>query len=95
MFERAQERIVQNGYFDVERVGRLRGCLGQLEEYFTNIEPLAYLDDISSKNLLIHNGRTKGNYLGPCSLFAWFFFFLLFAGMEFLSFLEAGFFATL
>lgn len=60
MLERAQERIVQNGYFDVERVERLRGCLGQLEEYFTNIEPLEYLDDISSKNLLIHNGRISG-----------------------------------
>lgn len=60
MLERAAERIVQNGYFDVEKVERLRGCLEQLKDYFASIKPVAYLDDISSKNLLIHNGRISG-----------------------------------
>lgn len=60
MLERAAERIVQNGYFDVEKVERLRGCLEQLKDYFASIKPMAYLDDISSKNLLIHNGRISG-----------------------------------
>lgn len=32
----------------------------QLEEYFSGIKPVAYLDDISSKNLLIHRGRISG-----------------------------------
>ena len=32
----------------------------QLEEYFSGIKPVAYLDDISSKNLLIHSGRISG-----------------------------------
>lgn len=60
MLERAAERIVQNGYFDVAKVGRLRKQMRQLEEYFSNIKLVAYLDDISSKNLLIHNGRISG-----------------------------------
>lgn len=60
MLERAAERIVQNGYFDVEKVGRLRNQMRQLEEYFSGIQPVAYLDDISSKNLLIHSGRISG-----------------------------------
>lgn len=60
MLERATERIVQNGYFDVEKVERLRGCLEQLKDYFASIKPVAYLDDISSKNLLVHNGQISG-----------------------------------
>lgn len=60
MLERATERIVQNGYFDVEKVERLRRQLGQLEEYFAGVRPVVYLDDISSKNLLVHNGQISG-----------------------------------
>lgn len=60
MLERTANRIVQNGYFDVEKVERLRNQMGQLEGYLTGINPVAYLDDISSKNLLIHNGRISG-----------------------------------
>lgn len=60
MLKRAAERIAQNGYFDVEKVERLRNQTGQLGEYFVNIKPIVYLDDISSKNLLIYNGRISG-----------------------------------
>lgn len=60
MLERAEERIVENEYFDIGKVEQLRNQMGQLEEYFTSIKPVAYLDDISSKNLLIHNGRISG-----------------------------------
>lgn len=60
ILERAKDRIGQNGYFDVEKVERLREQMGQLEEYFANIKPVAYLDDISSKNLLIQDGRISG-----------------------------------
>lgn len=60
ILERAEERISQNDYFDVEKVERLRGCLEQLKDYFTSIKPVAYLDDISSKNLLVHNGQISG-----------------------------------
>lgn len=57
ILRRARERIADKGYFSVEKVDRLWGQMEQLEEYFANVRPVAYLDDISSKNLLIHNGR--------------------------------------
>ena len=60
MLDRARERIVRNGYFEVEKVERLRKQMGQWAEYFAGVKPTAYLDDISSKNLLIHNGRISG-----------------------------------
>lgn len=60
MLSRARERIARNGYFDVEKVDRLSGSMSQFEEYFAAVEPVAYLDDITTKNLLIHNGALSG-----------------------------------
>ena len=60
MLERSRERIATNGYFEVEKVDRLWKAAEELEEYFSSIEPIAYLDDVSTKNLLIHNGRISG-----------------------------------
>lgn len=60
MLGRARERIARNGYFDVERVDRLSGGMAQLGEYFAAVKPVAYLDDITTKNLLVHNGALSG-----------------------------------
>ena len=60
MLERANERIAKNRYFDVEKVDRLWRSAEELDGYFAGIEPIAYLDDVSTKNLLIHNGRISG-----------------------------------
>ena len=60
MLDRARNRIIQNGYFEPERVERLWGQMGQLETYFAGMKPVVYLDDVSSKNLLIHGGRISG-----------------------------------
>lgn len=60
ILERAEKLIVQNGYFDVQKVTRLREQKVCLEKYFSAVKPVAYLDDISTKNLLIHNGRISG-----------------------------------
>lgn len=60
MLENAEKLIVQNGYFDVQKVARLRAQKFLLEKYFAGVKPAAYLDDISTKNLLIHNGRLSG-----------------------------------
>ena len=58
--DRAKERIAANGYFETDKVDRLWTLAEQLDEYFSNIKPIAYLDDVSTKNLLIHNGRVSG-----------------------------------
>lgn len=60
MLERAKLRILQNGYFDAKKVEVLCKLEEELEEYFASIEPLAYLDDVSTKNLIIHNGHISG-----------------------------------
>lgn len=60
MLVRAKKRIITNGYFDPEKVERLMKAAEGLEDYFAGIKPVAYLDDISTKNLLIHEGRVTG-----------------------------------
>ena len=63
MLTRAKERIIANGcYFDPEKVERLIEAAKEpeLADYFASIKPIAYLDDISTKNLLIHEGRVTG-----------------------------------
>lgn len=57
---RAKERIITNGYFAPEKVERLIKAAERLGDYFAGIKPIAYLDDISTKNLLIHEGRVAG-----------------------------------
>lgn len=60
MLDRANERIEMNGYFDTDKVQRLWKMSGSLRDYFEGVKPTAYLDDISTKNLLIKNGRVSG-----------------------------------
>ena len=60
MLERARERITRNGYFDAEKVDRLSEAAGELDGYFAGVRPTVYLDDITTKNLLIHNRRVSG-----------------------------------
>ena len=60
MLDRAEERISANGYFDRNKVAQVREKMSVLDEYFSQIKPIAYLDDISTKNLLIHNGKVSG-----------------------------------
>lgn len=61
MLVRAKERILANGcYFDPAKVERLMNEAEGLEDYFAGIRPVAYLDDISTKNLLIHKGQVTG-----------------------------------
>ncbi len=60
---RAKERIIANGcYFEPGKVDRLMEVSKkpELAEYFETIKPTPYLDDISTKNLLIHEGRVSG-----------------------------------
>lgn len=60
MLERAKERIEMNGCFDINKVEQLWEMSEILQDYFHQIKPIAYLDDISTKNLLIENGKVSG-----------------------------------
>lgn len=60
MLDCAEERITENGFFDSEKVMRIKHQKEHLKSYFEELEPVAYLDDISTKNLLIDEGNVSG-----------------------------------
>ena len=60
MLSTAKERIIAGGYFDPEKVVILEKLRKSLEGYFQSLKPQIYLDDVSTKNLLIDNGAVSG-----------------------------------
>ena len=60
MLERARRRIARNGYFDSRKVTQVQAQKAHLEAYFLAVKPVAYLDDVTTKNLLVHDGRLSG-----------------------------------
>jgi len=57
MLDRARYRIKANGYFDTNKVDETEKLIPLFADYFNNLKPVVYLDDISTKNLLVHNGH--------------------------------------
>lgn len=56
----SRESIIKNKVFDSSVCDAVASVLDTLKDYFANINPTAYLDDISTKNILIHNGKLAG-----------------------------------
>ena len=57
---RAEEAIINNGIFSVEYVLKLKQIVPYFKEYFNSIKPEPFLDDITTKNVLIHEGKLSG-----------------------------------
>ena len=57
---RAEEAIINNGIFSVEYVLKLKQIMPNFREYFNSIKPEHFLDDITTKNVLIHEGKLSG-----------------------------------
>lgn len=57
---RAEEGIIKNGIFSVEYVLKLKKIVPYFKEYFNSIKPVPFLDDITTKNVLIHEGKLSG-----------------------------------
>ena len=60
LLDTAEERIKSAGYFEMEKVEFVRREAQRMEKYFKEVQPSAYLDDISTKNLLIEGGKVSG-----------------------------------
>ena len=57
---RAEEAIIKNGIFSVEYVMKLKQIMPNFREYFSSVKPEPFLDDITTKNVLIHEGKLSG-----------------------------------
>jgi Ser/Thr protein kinase RdoA (MazF antagonist) len=57
---RSQDRIVAAGVVDVGHVGRVRDRILAFERYLASVEPRPFLDDTTTKNVLVDRGRLSG-----------------------------------
>lgn len=60
MLGRAEERIKRNQYFDSDKVNIVKKMQPEIQEYLDGVRPTPYLDGISTKNLLICDGKLSG-----------------------------------
>lgn len=58
--ERSRERIKKAEIFSEEAVDKVKKLIHQYSEYFSLIEPVCFLDDITTKNVIINNGDLSG-----------------------------------
>jgi hypothetical protein len=58
--KRSENWILENNLFDVKRVHNVVGLLNKYDSYFMQVEPVPFLDDITTKNVLIHNNQLSG-----------------------------------
>lgn len=58
--ENSKQNIKNNKIFDEKKVDNLTNLSSKYNEYFNGIEPRAFLDDISNKNLMICDGSISG-----------------------------------
>ncbi len=57
---RSRARIEQGGAFDPDHVTRLEARIGDWDRYLAGVRPIAFLDDTTTKNVLVHEGRLSG-----------------------------------
>lgn len=57
---RSRLRIKENNIFDYRKVDSVEVLLENYNDYFNVIEPIPFLDDLSSKNVLIYCGKLSG-----------------------------------
>jgi aminoglycoside phosphotransferase len=60
ILERAQQRMSHSGHPGVAYVARARRALGRYETYFAGVRPVPFLDDTTTKNVLVDQGRFTG-----------------------------------
>ncbi|MCI9617676.1 MAG: aminoglycoside phosphotransferase family protein [Eubacterium sp.] len=60
LLNRAEERIKRNHYFDCNKIYIIKALQQEIQEYLDKVQSIPYLDDISTKNLLIYKGKVSG-----------------------------------
>jgi aminoglycoside phosphotransferase (APT) family kinase protein len=58
--KRSFDRIKNNGIFNVNVCEQTKEIMYKFNDYFQNVKPTAFLDDITTKNVLIYNGKLSG-----------------------------------
>ena len=57
---RSRSQILRIGIFDPHHADRVEAALVLFEGYFDRMQPRAFLDDITTKNVIVHDGQLSG-----------------------------------
>jgi len=57
---RSRKRIMTNKVFDAKVCDDVAVIMSNLSDYFSSVQPIAFLDDTTTKNVLIHDGALSG-----------------------------------
>lgn len=60
LINRSYMRIKQNNIFDIDVCEKVIEIMYLLQKYFSKVQPIPFLDDITTKNILIHEGKLTG-----------------------------------
>jgi len=55
-----RERIERVGVVDPRHVDRVESLLPRFADYFARVRPIPYLDDTTTRNVIVHDGRLSG-----------------------------------
>jgi len=58
--DRSRKRIQTIGAVDSRHVDRVAEKIEKYESYFSQVSPKCFLDDITTKNVIVHGGRLSG-----------------------------------
>ena len=58
--DRSRKRIQAIGAVDARHVDRVAAEIGKYEGYFSQVKPKCFLDDITTKNVIVHDGKLSG-----------------------------------
>jgi aminoglycoside phosphotransferase (APT) family kinase protein len=57
---RSRTRIERVGAVDPRHVDRVESLLPRFADYFSNVRPTPFLDDTTTRNVIVHEGRLSG-----------------------------------
>jgi len=57
---RSRTRIIEAGIVEPTHVDRVERMASRFDDYFATVSPRPFLDDITTKNVIVHNGRLSG-----------------------------------
>jgi hypothetical protein len=60
LLDRSRSRIQAVGIMDVRQVDRVAQKLDNHQSYFAQIAPRCFLDDITTRNVIVHEGKLSG-----------------------------------
>src|SRR5262249_39750933 len=67
--ERSRARILAAGVVDARHVERVGRCIQASTPYLRTVQPRPFLDDLTTKNVLVHEGRLSGVVDTDCVCF--------------------------